>query len=169
MASKRPPMDLIPEVNMQVDFCGSGSEAMRTRLEDGTKIMATAARAEERTRISTFQSTLAETHKGNLQLATVFKKITQLSSGLEPIFQHVGVAIQSMQNIAQAQKPYPTVVRPLGLQLEEVEIEGIGRVIQVTDIVEGSSAFNDGSIRKGDFLRAVTTPQRKLSGEQGEE
>ncbi|CAE7887291.1 unnamed protein product, partial [Symbiodinium sp. KB8] len=58
---------------------------------------------------------------------------------------------------------------PLGLQLEEVEIEGIGRVIQVTDIVEGSSAFNDGSIRKGDFLRAVTTPQRKLSGEQGEE
>jgi len=58
---------------------------------------------------------------------------------------------------------------PLGLQLEEVEIEGIGRVIQVTDIVEGSSAFNDGSIRKGDFLRAVTTPQRKLSGEEGEE
>ena len=99
-------MDLIPEVNMQVDFCGSGSEAMRTRLEDGTKIMATAARAEERTRISTFQSTLAETHKGNLQLATVFKKITQLSSGLEPIFQHVGVAIQSMQNIAQAFPSY---------------------------------------------------------------
>ncbi|OLP77534.1 hypothetical protein AK812_SmicGene42396 [Symbiodinium microadriaticum] len=126
---------------------------------DGTKIMATAARAEERTRISTFQSTLAETHKGNLQLATVFKKITQLSSGLEPIFQHVGVAIQSMQNIAQA---FPSYHRSEGT-------EAISNRRKVTDIVEGSSAFNDGSIRKGDFLRAVTTPQRKLSGEQGEE
>lgn len=58
---------------------------------------------------------------------------------------------------------------PLGLQLEEVEVDGVGTVIQVTEIVDGGSAKEDKSIRVGDYLRAVTTPQRKLSGEEGEE
>eukprot|EP00435_Cladocopium_sp_Y103_P014070 s882_g3.t1 len=58
---------------------------------------------------------------------------------------------------------------PLGLQLEEVEVDGVGTVIQVTEIVDGGSAKEDKSIRVGDYLRAITTPQRKLSGEEGEE
>ncbi|CAJ1362257.1 unnamed protein product [Effrenium voratum] len=59
--------------------------------------------------------------------------------------------------------------RPLGLALEEVEVEGVGTVIQVVEVVEGGSALVDGSIRVGDYLRAVTTPQRRLSGDEGEE
>ena len=36
---------------------------------------------------------------------------------------------------------------PLGLALEELEVDGVGTVIQVTEIVEGGSAKEDGSIR----------------------
>lgn len=58
---------------------------------------------------------------------------------------------------------------PLGLSLAEVEVDGVGTVIQVLEVVDGGSAKEDGSIRAGDYLRAITTPQRKLSGEDGEE
>lgn len=59
---------------------------------------------------------------------------------------------------------------PMGVSLEEVEVDGVGTVIQVTDLVDGGSAKEDGSIRVGDYLRAITTPQRKLTGgEEGEE
>lgn len=58
---------------------------------------------------------------------------------------------------------------PLGIKLEEREIEGLGRVIEVTDMVEGGSALADGSIRIGDYLRAITTPQRRMKpNDEGE-
>ncbi|CAE8742227.1 unnamed protein product [Polarella glacialis] len=58
---------------------------------------------------------------------------------------------------------------PLGVKLEEQEIEGVGSVIVVAEIVDGGSVATEGSVRVGDYLRAVTTPQRRMAqNEEGE-
>eukprot|EP00930_Biecheleria_cincta_P087935 TRINITY_DN77173_c0_g1_i1.p1 TRINITY_DN77173_c0_g1~~TRINITY_DN77173_c0_g1_i1.p1 ORF type:complete len:337 (+),score=58.61 TRINITY_DN77173_c0_g1_i1:61-1071(+) len=51
---------------------------------------------------------------------------------------------------------------PLGVQLEERTDDILGRVIEVTSLVDGGSAAADGTIRVGDILRAITTPRRQV-------
>jgi len=64
---------------------------------------------------------------------------------------------------------------PLGVRLEPTEIQSglrVGNAIQVAELVEGGSALGDGSIRVGDYLRAVTVVQRQMKmgmNDEGEE
>lgn len=51
---------------------------------------------------------------------------------------------------------------PLGVELEERTDETLGRVIEVTGLVDGGSAAADGTIRVGDILRAITTPRQQV-------
>lgn len=67
------------------------------------------------------------------------------------------------------------LLMPLGLRLEETAVElrtgGVARAVEVGEVVEGGSAFKDSRVRKGDYLRAITVPQRRLSrdNQQGQE
>lgn len=55
---------------------------------------------------------------------------------------------------------------PLGLKLEENTLtpggSGAVRAIEVGDVIEGGSAFGDGRVRPGDYVRCITVPQRRL-------
>lgn len=51
---------------------------------------------------------------------------------------------------------------PLGVQLEERTDETLGRVIEVTSLLDGGFAKVEGTIQTGDILRAVTTPRKQV-------
>lgn len=59
---------------------------------------------------------------------------------------------------------------PLGIKMEEsiMDIEGPTRVVQVTEIADGSSAAKDGRVKVGDFLRAVTVVKEKPRSKDAE-